>query len=135
MPICFRAWLMVLIVAGAIASVPASAQQTPTRANGKAWGEECMGSSLPRQSAPGNSLTKMKECCEQKAGRDFPGCKAAGVDSPPCKEAFGVCSRLVTCDYRLDQCKLDAMETDKDCSTDKCKKCTSDYKSCHDDAL
>jgi hypothetical protein len=45
------------------------------------------------------------------------------------------CDTMLRCDRDLNRCKKDKMQTDKTCSTEECKKCTSNYKSCHDTAV
>jgi hypothetical protein len=52
-----------------------------------------------------------------------------------CENGERVCDRMMRCDRALNACKKEKMETDKSCSGDACKKCTSDYKSCHDSAV
>jgi hypothetical protein len=52
-----------------------------------------------------------------------------------CMKGHQKCDAMLRCDRDLNRCKKDKMQTDKTCSTDECKKCTSDYKSCHDTAV
>ena len=121
------------VLAGAVMTMaiiagPAAAQVS--KADGKAWGDECI-----RQSGgPSRSLSANQSCCDEAATRNNQACR----DDPSnvvCVNTADMCREMVRCDYVLDQCKIKAMETDKNCSTEDCRKCTDDYKTCHDAAI
>ena len=124
--------LIGLIAAGAFTSQPAVAQVS--RAEGEKWGDECIRTAKPGSSGPGPSLTAMKRCCDEQAKQSNQACKDEPT-APVCVNTANICKEMVTCDWTLDQCKIKIMETDKDCSTPECAKCTSDYKICHDSAV
>lgn len=111
-----------------IATGPAAAQVSRTDA--KAWGDQCIRAS----GGPSKSLSANQRCCDEAAKKGNKACR----DDPSnvvCVNTVKICKEMVRCDYVLDQCKIKEMEKDKDCSKEKCKKCTSDYKTCHDAAL
>jgi hypothetical protein len=62
-------------------------------------------------------------------------CMASGTSGLSCCKDHMKCDTMLRCDRELNRCKKDKMQTDKNCSTAECKKCTSDYKSCHDTAV
>ena len=129
----FRLYLLVAFTAmGVAGSLPATAQVS--KADGKAWGDKCIVTAKPGSSGPGPSLTAMERCCENAAKEANAACKQ-DPSNVVCVNTVKICKEMVKCDWKLDQCKIKAMETDKNCSTEKCKSCTSDYKSCHDAAL
>ena len=110
---------------------PASAQVVEEL--GKKIGDECIRTAAP-SSPPGGSITSMRRCCDDSMHRENKACK----DDPKnvvCVNTAKICKDMVACDVTLNHCKIEAMKTDKDCSKDTCKKCTSDYKICHDSAL
>jgi hypothetical protein len=119
-----RLLLMSLIIAGAVASPPATAQKS----DGEVWGDACL------QSAGGT------QCCNDKATAKGSFCDVwgdVGLERPKaiCRAWLNTCLGMMACNEELNTCKRREMETDKDCSTDQCKKCTSDYKECHDKAV
>lgn len=122
------ALLACALVSTAILIGPAVAQVS--RESGKEWGDECIRTS----GGPSRSLSENQRCCEQQAEKNNKACK----DDPSnvvCVNTIKICKEMVRCDDVLNKCKIKAMETDKNCSTDTCKQCTTDYKSCHDSAL
>jgi hypothetical protein len=82
---------------------------------GKEWGEACL-----RQGS--------EACCSASATRE---CKDASL----CNAGVKMCVTMVKCDAKLNECKKREMTTDKSCDGSKCKACTSDYKTCHDNAV
>jgi hypothetical protein len=116
------------IMTTAIAVGPAFAQVS--KADGKAWGDECIRTSK----GPSHSLSENQRCCDEAAKKGNKACS----DDPSnvvCVNTAKICKGMVKCDDTLNHCKIKVMETDKNCSTDACKKCTEDYKTCHDGAL
>jgi hypothetical protein len=116
------------IMTAAIAAGPAIAQVS--RESAKAWGDECIRTSK----GPSHSLSESQRCCDAAAKKGNKACN----DDPSnvvCVNSAKVCKEMVKCDYVRNACKIKIMETDKNCSTDACKKCTEDYKTCHDGAL
>jgi hypothetical protein len=120
----FRNWLLVmsLIAAGAIASPLAAAKDW-----GEEWGDWCL------QNATSTSITRERQCCQDKHD-GHPVCQADPKQAA-CVQGLNVCWAMIGCNHTLDECKKREMETDKDCSQDKCKQCTDDYKMCHDNAV
>src|ERR1051325_2962920 len=120
--------LLGLITAGA---PPASAQVD--RELGRKLGDECIRTAAP-SSPPGGSVTSMRRCCDDLIQKANKACK----DDPSnvvCVNTAKICKEMVACDVTRNHCKIETMKTDKDCSKDACKKCTSDYKICHDSAV
>ena len=116
------------ILATLIAISPAVAQVS--RADAKAWGDECIRAS----GGPSRSLSANQRCCDEAAKKGNKACR----DDPSnvvCVNTAKICKEMVKCNQTLSQCKIKEMEKDKNCSTDACKKCTSDYKSCYDGSL
>jgi hypothetical protein len=120
----FRAWLLLmgLIVGGATASSPAAAKEW-----GEEWGDWCL------QNATSTSITRLDQCCRDQ--HDGHRVCSADPKQAPCVQGLYVCRHMMGCDVTLNECKKREMETDKDCSQEKCKQCTADYKTCHDDAV
>jgi hypothetical protein len=120
----FRTWLLLmgLIAAGAIASSPAAAKEW-----GDEWAESCM------LNATSTSITRLRQCCQDQ----HDGHRVCSVDknTPDCKAGLSVCRRIIGCDHTRNECKKKEMETDANCSKEKCKQCTDDYKICHDNAV
>jgi hypothetical protein len=54
---------------------------------------------------------------------------------PGCCSGQPTCIKMVACNSTLNMCKKDKMVKDTKCSGSECQKCTSDYKSCHDQAV
>jgi len=111
---------------------PASAQVD--RDLGRKIGDECIRTAAPGSLGSGGSITSMRRCCDDSIQQANKACK----DDPNnvvCVNTAKICKDMVACDVTLNQCKIEAMKTDKDCSTDTCKRCTSDYKMCHDSAV
>ena len=101
------------------------------KSDGEKWGDACM------QSGPG-SLSAAQHCCEQRSTAKNEFCdvwKGVGRAEKICAEWLRICNQMMDCDDKLNACKKSAMETDKNCSTDTCKKCTENYKICHDKAV
>jgi hypothetical protein len=72
-----------------------------------------------------------KDAAGQKAGD---AC-IAGNGGTKCCNGQTTCVKMVECDVALNQCKQEKMKTDTKCSTPDCAKCTSTYKTCHDNAV
>jgi hypothetical protein len=123
--------LLALIIGVTASSVPASAQvgSPLSKALGKKWGDKCIMTS-------GGATT----CCFRERGAES-ACKDVDkerIGSPVrvnCESGEKICQTMVRCNTTLDTCKKMIMATDKTCSTAACAKCTSDYKTCHDNAL
>jgi hypothetical protein len=122
-----RIWALVAFaLAGtAILSGPVVAQVSKTDA--KLWAEACM-------TDPPKSSYVMQRCCEEQAAKNNKECKAE-PDAAVCKNTVNVCKEVVKCYAAMNKCKEKAMETDKDCSKDACKQCSSEHKSCRDSAM
>ena len=117
------ALLMAALIAGvAAAGVPASAEFFSDL--GKKTADDCM-----------QSGTSGLSCCKDHMKCDDLKTSNPNMQQALCMKGQQKCDTMLRCDRDLNRCKKDKMQTDKTCSTDECKKCTSDYKSCHDTAV
>lgn len=112
--------------AGSVAPPPAIGQGPLPKEMGKTWGEKCIPTGATR-------------CCnsERNAATACQGLERERAGSPVvrnCDDAEKICQTMVRCDHTLNDCKKAAMVKDTHCDGTVCKKCTSDYKICHDNA-
>jgi hypothetical protein len=118
--ICFLS--MGLIAAGLTASPSAGAKEW-----GEEWADWCL------QNAASPSIVREEQCCRERHDA-HPVCSPdADPKQAACIQGLVACRHIISCNKQLDECKTREMETDKDCSGDKCKQCTEDYKVCHDE--
>jgi len=118
-----NALLMAALIAGMTATtVPASAEFFSDL--GKKTADDCMASG-----------TSGLSCCKDHMKCDELTTSKPNMQQALCRKGQQKCDTMLRCDRELNRCKKDKMQTDKNCSTAECKKCTSDYKSCHDTAV
>jgi hypothetical protein len=121
--------ILISVIAGiGTSGFPATAQSQLAKEMGKKWGDKCI--------PTGHSVS----CCTTERGAET-ACK--GLEKEPagspvvrnCDDGVKICETMVRCDHALNDCKKAAMATDSHCDGAVCKKCTSDYKTCHDNAV
>ena len=125
-----RGMLILISVIAVIATsgFPATAQSPLSKAMGKKWGDKCI--------PTGHGVS----CCTTEMGAETAcqGLEKERAGSPVvrnCSDGVKICETMVRCDHALNDCKKAAMAKDTHCDGDVCKKCTSDYKTCHDNAV
>jgi hypothetical protein len=118
-----NALLAIAFTAGlAATTIPASAEFFSDL--GKKTADDCMASG-----------TSGLSCCKDHMKCDELTTTKPNMTQALCMKGQQKCDTMLRCDRDLNRCKKDKMATDKNCSTADCKKCTSDYKDCHDRAV
>jgi hypothetical protein len=125
-------WPYRILIAAVVAVLFQSAASFAlAKSDGEKWGDECL------QSGPG-SLSAAQQCCEKRFSAKNEFCdvwKPLKYAERLCAEWLRICNQMMDCDDKLNACKKSAMQTDTNCSTETCKKCTENYKICHDKAV
>jgi hypothetical protein len=123
--------LLASIASISTVSIPASAQQGSalSKAMGQKWGDKCI------MTAGGATTCCFRERTAEAACKDIDKERIGSSVRSNCESGEKICQTMVRCDDTLNACKKAIMTTDKTCSTAACAKCTSDYKTCHDNAL
>jgi hypothetical protein len=118
-----NALLIVALAFGtAAASVPASAEFFSDL--GKKTADDCMASGTSGLSCCADHM----KCSDLKTPK-------GNMQEALCNKGQRKCDTMLRCNRELNRCKKEKMATDTKCATPDCAKCTSDYKTCHDNAV
>jgi hypothetical protein len=120
--------VLFVLIAGATMNFSASAKSTFDILGEKA-GDKCM------QTVGGPGCCKAELNCAQFQRQDKAGASKPNQTLAYCEKGQRVCDKMLTCNRALNACKKEKMATDKACDGGACKKCTLDYKTCHDTAV